>query len=199
MVLGLCARRLMLVASICGLTGSGACDSELDLQYHGRRLVADGNYRVVAMYGDGRDEFVLANDRARDDEMALLPFDGKPCRIGEVARYFAVRSSDGLRIGLYDSNETPRGLRFIDAHCKPSLPEIADVVDTKLIDGGFLVTIDGGRLLLVDPWKGSSARRRTCRPRAAFRRRPRSGCSKTTSSCCATTTVTRCDRTSVAA
>jgi hypothetical protein len=156
MALGSCARRSLLVASMVAALCSG-CESGLDLHYHGRRRVAEGDYRVLSMFGDGRDDFVLANDRAREGELAVLPFEGAPCRVGSVARYFAVRSKDGLRIGLYDENDAPRALRFVDTHCKQSIPEIAGVIDTQVVDDGFLVSIDGGRLVLADPW-GSSTR-----------------------------------------
>jgi hypothetical protein len=152
MGLGACVRVLLLIALACAL----GCDSELNLRYHGRQLVAEGDYRVLSMFGDGRHEFALAIDHAHDDQMTVLPFGGKPCHLGHVASYFAVRApvdgGDGLRFALFDSNDEPRTLRFVDAKCKQTLGPIENVVETKLIEREFLVGIDGGRLLVVDPW-----------------------------------------------
>ena len=147
-----CARGLLLIA----LAGVVSCDSELDLRYHGRQLVAEGEYRALAMFADGHDEFALALDRAHDDEMALLPFGGKPCRVGQVAAYYAVRGASDvrrdLRLVLFDSDDEPRGLRFVDTQCRQVGAAVQDVIDTRVVFSGFLLSIDGGRLLLVDPW-----------------------------------------------
>ena len=152
---------LLTLASVLG------CDSGSDLNYRGRRLVADGDYEPLVMFGDGRDDVVLAKDHAHDSQLAILPFgstapalrggapfEGKPCVAGAAANYFAVRTDDGQIIGLYATNEPPHRLRFVDAHCNAPLADIDDVTDDTLVKGGFLVLIDGGRLLFADPFHG---------------------------------------------
>lgn len=130
------------------------CGSESDLHYYGRVRVAKGDYRVLSLHADAEDEYAFARDRSHADDLVLLPFHGKPCRIGKAAGYAVLQRERGLRIAVVDSNDAAT-LSVFDEQCKSQIDPVAKVSDLAFIDDQLLVTADGDHLYAIDPWHGT--------------------------------------------
>lgn len=152
-----CLRRCVLGLRVgigLGLIAALGCGSESDLHYYGRVRVAEGDYRVLSLHADANDEYAFARDRAHADDLVLLPFHGKSCRIGKTAGYAVLQRERGLRIAVVDQNNAAT-LNVFDEHCKSQIEPIANVSDLTLIDDQLVVTADQDHLYAIDPWHGT--------------------------------------------
>ncbi|MDH5672518.1 MAG: hypothetical protein OEZ06_10240 [Myxococcales bacterium] len=135
-----------------------ACSSDLELRYHGRKQLSDGAYEVHGSLAHDAQQWALVSEFDADDALSLLPFDGQPgCALpAQVARIFAVGTGLGLRLGIYDRRQRPRGLRFIDADCEPHLEPLDATLEVSFRGGGFLVRSADRSLRWLDPWNDRS-------------------------------------------
>jgi hypothetical protein len=131
----------------------GACSTDLEVDYRGRRRIAEGDFRVALPLLFGSDRYVLAAERDTPG-LQLLHFDGSQgCDLGQAARAVAYWIADGLRIGMYDETEdgTLR-VRFVDETCEPHLDPIEGIADASFSTGVVVAEMADGRLLALDPW-----------------------------------------------
>jgi hypothetical protein len=124
----------------------------MELQYLGHKHVADGDYDVLDMFPDGKNEVAFAVDRKHDNRFTMLPFEGKPCHVDGVQSFVALTNPEGLLVATFDARTNPRALKLFDSTCKPRLKPVTDVVDVRAFEGLILVTTGGGRLYAADPW-----------------------------------------------
>lgn len=147
-------RARVALATLVGMcTGVCACGDGLEVDYRGRRQIAEGDFRVALPLLFGSERYVLAAERDTPG-LQLLHFDGSEgCDLGEANRAVAYWTVDGLRVGMYDDNEdgTLR-VRFLDDTCKPHLDVIDGLADAGFASGLVLGETADGRLLAIDPW-----------------------------------------------
>ena len=136
-----------------------ACDTRIDVDYAGRRLVAAGDWdiRLPLLFGGDR-KMLVADAQAT---LHILPFDddSEPCEVGRPNSAVAYWSGEGLRIGLRNRDtDTTDELQFIDADCKPTLGPLGRVIDTTFVSNFILAQTDNGDLHALDPWARTSKR-----------------------------------------
>lgn len=131
-----------------------ACDDSLEVDYRGRRKLAEGNFRVALPLLFGSERYVLASDEDRG-ALVLVPFDGsKACELGNASRAVAYWTSDGLRVGMFHEEEDgSESVQFFDADCEPHLDPVSGIVSSTFASGSVLAETIEGHLLAIDPWR----------------------------------------------
>jgi hypothetical protein len=136
-----------------------ACDTDIDVDYAGRRLIAEGDWDIRLPLLFGGDRKMLVADA--DATLHILPFDdsSEPCEVGRPRNAVAYWSDEGLRMGLRNSDsDSTDALHFIDADCKETLGPLGSVVETAFIDGKIFATTENGDMHALDPWARTSKR-----------------------------------------
>ncbi len=143
---------LVLFASIAACL-LGACSNALDVDYRGRRQIATGDFRIALPLLFGSERYVLAAERDQST-LQLIHFDGsQSCDLGTATRAAAYWTGDGLRIGMYTTEEDGTDtVRFLDDTCEAHLDEFGGIIDASFTSGNVLVETADARLVALDPW-----------------------------------------------